>query len=64
VLVVRNTIDSELSRETALEIAGLWSRGQIIDVEGGYLLYVQNPTGTAGAINTFVESLSSVGMRS
>ncbi len=62
VLVVRSTIDSELSPEIAVEIAGLWRRGQTIDVEGGYLLYIQNPAGTAQAINTFVESVSSVGM--
>jgi hypothetical protein len=53
-----------LSPETAFEIAGLWSRGHTINVEGGYLLYVQNPAGTAQAINTFVESVSSVGMKS
>jgi 2-(acetamidomethylene)succinate hydrolase len=63
VLVVRSTIDSELSPEVAVEIAGLWKRGQTVDVEGGYLLFVQNPAGTAQAINTFVESVSSVGMK-
>jgi 2-(acetamidomethylene)succinate hydrolase len=61
VLLVRSTVDSELSPEVAKEIGGLWSRGQTVDVEGGYLLYVQNPAGTAQTINTFVESLSGVG---
>ena len=60
VLLVRSTIDSELSPEIAGELAGLWSRGQTVDVEGGYLLYVQNPEGTAQAINAFVESLGGV----
>jgi pimeloyl-ACP methyl ester carboxylesterase len=62
VLLVRSTIDSELSPEVARELTGLWSRGQTVDVEGGYLLYVQNPMGTAQAINAFVESLSGVRM--
>jgi pimeloyl-ACP methyl ester carboxylesterase len=60
VVVVRSTIDSELSSEQAREIAALWRQGTTVDVEGGYLLFVQNPEGTAQAINTFVESVSTV----
>jgi 2-(acetamidomethylene)succinate hydrolase len=60
VLVTRSTVDSELSPEQAAEIAGLWRNGRAVDVEGGYLLYIQNPKGTAEAITTFVDSLSGV----
>jgi 2-(acetamidomethylene)succinate hydrolase len=60
VLVVRSTIDSELSPEQAVEIAGLWRNGRAVDVEGGYLLYIQNPSGTAQAISAFVDSVSAV----
>ena len=63
VLLVRSTIDSELSPEVAAELASLWSRGQTVDVDGGYLLYVQNPAGTAQAINAFVENVSGVSMQ-
>lgn len=58
VLVVRSTIDSELSAAQATDIAGLWKHGRAVDVEGGYLLYVQNPSGTAEAINSFIDSVS------
>ena len=60
VLVVRSTIDSELSPEQAVEIAGLWRNGRAVDVEGGYLLYIQHPSGTAEAISAFVDSVSGV----
>ena len=56
----RSTVDSELSPEQAVEIAGLWRNGRAVDVEGGYLLYIQNPSGTAEAITTFVDSVSGV----
>jgi pimeloyl-ACP methyl ester carboxylesterase len=62
VLVVRSTIDSELSPAQATEIAGLWKNGRAVDVEGGYLLYVQNPSGTADAINSFVDSVTAAGV--
>jgi 2-(acetamidomethylene)succinate hydrolase len=60
VLVVRSTVDSELSADQAREIAALWRNGRAVDVEGGYLLYVQNPAGTAEVINTFVESVKTI----
>jgi pimeloyl-ACP methyl ester carboxylesterase len=63
VLVVRSTIDSELSAQDAVGIAGLWRNGRAVDVEGGYLLYLQNPRGVAEAITTFVESLDTVGAK-
>lgn len=56
VLVVRSTEGSELSAEVANELAALWKHGRAVDVQGGYLLYVQNPAGTAQAITTFVDS--------
>lgn len=55
VLVIRNTIDAELSPEQAAAITGLWKHGRTVDVEGGPLLYAQNPAGLAQAITTFVE---------
>ena len=55
VLVVRNTVGSELSPEQAVTIAGLWKHGRTVDVEGGSLLYIQNPAGLAEAITAFVE---------
>jgi pimeloyl-ACP methyl ester carboxylesterase len=55
VLVVRNTIDSDLSPEQAIEIAGLWQQGRTVDVEGSSLLYIHNPAGLAQAITAFVE---------
>jgi pimeloyl-ACP methyl ester carboxylesterase len=61
VVVVRSTTDSELSPAQAAEIAALWKNGHTVDVEGGYLLFVQNPAGTASAINTFIADLSPVG---
>jgi pimeloyl-ACP methyl ester carboxylesterase len=64
VLVVRSTVDSELSAEQAREIAGLWKNGRTVDVEGGYLLFVQSPAGTAEAITTFIESVSHARLRS
>jgi 2-(acetamidomethylene)succinate hydrolase len=63
VLVVRSTIDSELSPEVATELASLWRNGRAVDVEGGYLLYIQNPAGVAEAITAFVDSVESVGVR-
>jgi pimeloyl-ACP methyl ester carboxylesterase len=63
VLVVRCTVDSELSPEQAREIAGLWKHGRTVDVEGGYLLYVQNPAGTAQAITTFIESSNAASVK-
>src|SRR5215471_9341374 len=61
VVLVRSTVDSELSPAQAAELAALWRNGHTIDVQGGYLLFVQNPAGTAEAINTFISSLSPVG---
>jgi pimeloyl-ACP methyl ester carboxylesterase len=61
VVIVRSTIDSELSPAQAAELAALWKKGQTVDVDGGYLLFVQNPAGTAAAINTFITNLSPVG---
>jgi 2-(acetamidomethylene)succinate hydrolase len=58
VLIVRSTMDSEVSAEQATEIASLWREGQTVDVAGGYLLYVQNPAGTAAAITAFVDRVS------
>jgi pimeloyl-ACP methyl ester carboxylesterase len=63
VLIARSTVDSEFSQEQGRELAALWKRGQIVDVEGGYLLYVQNPAGTAQAINKFVESVNTAGVK-
>jgi pimeloyl-ACP methyl ester carboxylesterase len=57
VLVVRTTAGAELTPERAAEMAALWPNGRTVDVEGGYLLYIQNPSGTAEAITKFVESL-------
>jgi 2-(acetamidomethylene)succinate hydrolase len=62
VLVVRSTIGSEMSSEKAVEIAGFWRHGRTVDVEGGYLLYIQNPVGTAQAITAFVESVRTAGV--
>jgi pimeloyl-ACP methyl ester carboxylesterase len=61
VVIVRSTVDSELSPAQAAELAALWKNGHTVDVEGGYLLFVQNPAGTAAAINTFIANLSPVG---
>jgi len=61
VVLVRSTVDSELSPAQAAELAALWRNGHTVDVQGGYLLFVQNPAGTAEAINTFISSLSPVG---
>jgi 2-(acetamidomethylene)succinate hydrolase len=63
VLVVRSSVDSELSSDQAVEIASLWKNGDTVDVEGGYLLYIQNPGGTAHAITAFVERVSGVAVR-
>ena len=60
VLVVRSSDGSELSPQVASELAGLWKQGSTVDVDGGYLLYVQNPAGTAQAIATFVDSVTGV----
>jgi pimeloyl-ACP methyl ester carboxylesterase len=60
VLVVRSTVDSELSPEQGRELAALWPQGRTVDVEGGYLLFVQNPAGTAEAINTFIDRVTAV----
>jgi pimeloyl-ACP methyl ester carboxylesterase len=56
VLVVRSTIGAELSPEQAAEITRLWKHGRSVDVEGGYLLHIQNPRGVAEAITSFVET--------
>jgi pimeloyl-ACP methyl ester carboxylesterase len=61
VVIVRSTVDSEVSPGQATELAALWKNGHTVDVEGGYALFVQNPAGTAGAINTFIANLSPVG---
>jgi hypothetical protein len=61
VVIVRSTIDSEVSPAQAAELAALWRNGHTVDVEGGYLLFVQNPAGTAAAINNFIANLSPVG---
>jgi 2-(acetamidomethylene)succinate hydrolase len=63
VLVVRSSTGSELSSAKAVELAGLWRHGRAVDVEGGYLLYIQNPVGTAQAITAFVETVSAVDAR-
>jgi pimeloyl-ACP methyl ester carboxylesterase len=55
VLVIRNTMDAELSPEQAVTLAGLWQHGRTVDVEGGPLLYIHNPAGLAQAITAFVE---------
>jgi pimeloyl-ACP methyl ester carboxylesterase len=56
VLIVRTTAGAELTPERASELARLWKNGRTVDVEGGYLLYIQNPTGTAQAIAEFVDT--------
>jgi pimeloyl-ACP methyl ester carboxylesterase len=60
VLTVRSTVGSDLSSETATEITSLWKNGRTVDVDGGYLLYIQNPAGVAEAITDFVEFALSV----
>src|ERR1700730_18153112 len=56
VVILRSTIGSELTPESAEEIAKLWPNGTVVDVEGGYLLHVQNPTGTAQAVAKFMQA--------
>jgi pimeloyl-ACP methyl ester carboxylesterase len=58
VLVMRSTTGSELSPEKAKEIAALWRHGRTVDVESGYMLHLQNPQGTAAAMNAFIESVT------
>jgi pimeloyl-ACP methyl ester carboxylesterase len=61
VVIVRSTVDSDISPAQAAELAALWKNGHTVDVEGGYVLFAQNPAGTAAAINTFIANLSPVG---
>ena len=56
VIILRSTIGSELTPETAQEVTKFWKNASTVDVEGGYLLHIQNPPGTAQAITRFVES--------
>jgi 2-(acetamidomethylene)succinate hydrolase len=60
VVILRSTIGSELTPESAQEIAKLWRNGTVVDVEGGYLLHVQNPAGTAEAVAKFVETTTRI----
>ena len=62
VVIVRSTVDSDISPAQAAELAALWKNGQTVDVEGGYTLFDQNPAGTAAAINTFIANVSPVGV--
>ena len=41
VVMLRSTIGSEVSAELAPKIIKCWSNGSFVDVEGGYLLHVQ-----------------------
>jgi pimeloyl-ACP methyl ester carboxylesterase len=59
-VLVRSTSGSELTSETAAELAALWKNGRAVDVEGGYLLHIQNPPGVAQTITSFVESALAV----
>lgn len=56
VVLLRSTVGSELTPQSAQGIAKCWRNAAVVDVEGGYLLHVQNPAGTAQAIAKFVES--------
>lgn len=58
VVLLRSTVGSELTPESAQEIAKCWRNASVVDVEGGYLLHIQNPAGTAAAIGSFVETVS------
>ena len=56
VVLLRSTVGSELTPDSAQEIAACWRNASVVDVAGGYLLHVQNPAGTAEAIARFVEA--------
>ncbi|MBV9595892.1 MAG: alpha/beta hydrolase [Chloroflexi bacterium] len=56
VLILRSTVGSELSSEQGAEVASLWQNGRVVDVESGYMLHLQNPVGTAAAMNAFIDS--------
>jgi 2-(acetamidomethylene)succinate hydrolase len=55
VVILRSTVGSELTPELTPEILKCWTNSSAVDVEGGYLLHVQNPAGTAEAISTWKE---------
>ena len=55
VSILRSTAGSELTPESAQEIAKCWSNATVVDVEGGCLLHLQNPEGAAQAVARFVD---------
>jgi hypothetical protein len=54
VAIVRGAASTHLTRQEAERVAPLWRDSRIIEVDGDYVLQMENPDGLALAILDFV----------
>jgi pimeloyl-ACP methyl ester carboxylesterase len=57
VAILRGTRSSELTRDEAQAIARCWKNAVMIDVEGDYVLQMENPAGLAQALARFAAQI-------